>query len=503
MAAVVPLASLSKKQVKLIKEILCIQPVDPEEEERKKWVWKGAKQYGSKPAPPVLMWRLSPDKLYISLPYRFACGLLKQTLNLKEEHIDAFDHEQDKWLAELREYQIEPAMTALNLLKKHNTVTIGLPPGYGKTIIGFWLMFLMKKVGLMFVHRDTIGRQWIKTVNKCVPGCTIWFVGDKMNFKAGEIPHVIVCMKDRYNQIPDYIKAAIGTVIVDEFHCFCTPSAVEPLLSLTPRYIIGESATLERDDGMHAMAQSMVGMHGVFKVSDAPYTIIKLHTNIEVEETKGKRGTNFIELCKSLDASMARNVMICDIVHKNPHRKFIILTHLKEHVSTLNGMMEHYEIKSDTLFGDKSDYSDSPVLIGTTYKMGVGFDEENACKDFSGMKSDTLILANSMKKRQAFEQFRGRVMRAKNPIVIWMYDKNKIPRRHFKKLVSWIEETNGTIIDMHYVPGKIILADDSREIIQGEILKTEQTMQDMQAIQSSKTKTIKLKKSKLPIPAAP
>lgn len=326
------------------------------------------------------------------------------------------------------------------------------------TIMGALLSYLGGFNTLVYCNRLTIAKQWRVTFNKCFPGFEswVWLVGEELQPISG-IPPFIICMDERFNKIPQEFIDAVGMVIIDEAHMFCTPSQVECLLRCQPRFIVAESATLERDDGMHSMVQSIVGLHGVFMISQTPYDFICVNTQVTVEMVKNRFGNNYDQLCKNLAASQQRNLMMVDIVKSNPHRKFIILTKLTDHVELLEKYFTAAGIQSGTLYGNKNTYSDSRVLIGTMPKMGTGFDEENACEGFGGEKSNVLILAHSVKKWQQYEQFRGRVMRCLAPTIIWLNDPNSTTKRHMEELRPWILKTNGTIFPVVYRPGSIRL----------------------------------------------
>ncbi|CAH6418737.1 A18 transcript termination helicase [uncultured virus] len=459
MATVVKLTDFTPQQATQLIKLLTLVPIDPHEEEQKKW-GKQKRKFGAQ-KPPVTMYTLLEDKQHVSIPFRFACTLFGRMMNQDLPHGRVITNNQPPFRATLRDYQVEPAMEAHKQLFTYGTTTIGLPPGFGKTMIGMWLWYLAGVVGLFIMHRDTIARAWMKTVIKCVPDLApyVWFVGESAPPAPGTIPPIIICMDGRMSKIPSYIKKAVGFLCIDEVHLFCTPGRVHCFLDpeINPRYVVVESATVERDDGMHSMVHAVVGMHGVFRVSSQPYHVIQIETGILVEEKRTSWGTSFDEMCKQLAASQARNLMMVDIVISNPHRKFIILTRLADHVELIEAFMQHYGIKVGTLYKSKSTYSDSPVLIGTMPKMGTGFDEANACDDFQGDESNVLIMAHTVKKWQLFEQLRGRIMRSRAPVVLWLADKNKMGRRHLKGLEPWIENTNGKLIQIQYVQGTIVL----------------------------------------------
>lgn len=454
MAVVINITELTREQVDNIPGYLTIQSVNKEEEKYK--IWKNVSNMTTAP-PKVTLKMYSYKDGVLRLPYRFACCLLGRMFNTDLPHLRIINDNIPEFAASLRENQIEQATESLSLLRQYNTVILGLPPGFGKTYLGAWLCYMAGYAIVVLVHREVIGDQWVKTFNTCIPGLSdrIWFVGKDKKMCAN--PAVIICMNTRVNLVPEEIRQSIGTLIIDEAHLFCTVGNVEPLLYFQPRNIIIETATLERIDSMEKMIHLMSGEHGIFEISKIPYQVYKVNTQIEVEESRTARGVNFGQLHKALSENESRNTMIINIVKNNLHRKFIILTRLAEHVRELHRLFLAEGITADTLFKNKNKYINSAVLIGTVPKMGTGFDEENACSNFSGKKSNVLIIVLSVKQWQLYEQMRGRVMRGKSPIVIWLYDRNAICKRHFKELIPWITQTNGVVVDVNYMPDTIEL----------------------------------------------
>jgi hypothetical protein len=208
---------------------------------------------------------------------------------------------------------------------------------------------------------------------------------------------------------------------------------------------------------MESILYALLGTQRVERISQQPYYLYCVHTAVMVNEEQGKEGVRYDRLCADLAAHEYRNTIILNIIINNLHRKFIVLTRVAEHVEMLSRLFTQHSIAHDTLYGKKQSYRDSPVLIGTLSKIGVGFDEANACPDFQGIKSDCVILCHSIKQRGAFEQARGRVMRAAKPVVVWLQDQNAIPKRHLRGLTEWIQHTHGTVRSLQYRPGSIIL----------------------------------------------
>jgi hypothetical protein len=463
MSVIIALIDLNKEQIKLIQDNLTIQPVNKKQEEMKKWPTNKGKFFAPEPA--TLMFIVSSDKKFIRLPYHFGCCLLGKIFNLDKPHMKVIENKDDHpFMIPLREHQIPHIKESLEYLNTYNTTILGVPPGEGKTIMGTRLWYDCGDAGLFLVPMTILFKSWMTTFSKCVPSLIkyIWVVGENGPPAPGEIPAIILCLDTRINKIPEYIMKAIGTLIIDEAHMLCTPTAVECLLACEPKKIIILTATLERPNSMEHMIYRMVGQHGVFKISTAPYLVIRVFTGVKVEEEFNEKGqfkgsVNSGKLYESLSQSEERNNIIIDIIKSNQHCKFIVLSKRVEHVAILYQNLLEEGITCDTLAGDKSVYYDSRALVGTMPKMGTGFDEENACEDYQGIKSNVEILAHSVKEWQAFEQYRGRVMRSSFPIIIWFEDDHKMCKNHWKGLTSWINETNGTIKDIHYYPGSVIL----------------------------------------------
>lgn len=325
------------------------------------------------------------------------------------------------------------------------------------TIMGTMLSWYGGYSTLVLMHRIPIAESWVTTFNRCFgeeyAQQHVWYVGEQ---DQPTEPTLIVCMDERVDQIPDDVLAGIGTLIIDEAPCFCTPSRVHCLLKCQPRYIIAESATFKRLDGMHQMIEAITGTHGIFKIADIPYHFIAIKTRVKVEVTQTKFGMNFDSLCKGLMNNQYRNGIILDIIRTNPHRKFMVICRQVEHAKILETMLQHYGIEHDSLYRNKRQYSDSHVLVGVISKMGIGFDEATFCKDFKGFTSNCMILACSIKKVDVFEQCRNR-MRNSNSIVIWLNDDNGVTKAHLRGLKPHIELTKGTIISVEYFPGQITL----------------------------------------------
>ena len=84
-------------------------------------------------------------------------------------YMKIINNQQPSFTASLRDYQIHQAEKALAYIKSYSTVTIGLPPGEGKTMLGSWLVYQLELMPLIIVPREKLIDQWWNTFNKSIP----------------------------------------------------------------------------------------------------------------------------------------------------------------------------------------------------------------------------------------------------------------------------------------------------------------------------------------------
>lgn len=454
MAVQIPLISIPEEYHEEIIRDLTVTPIDVTYEQMKK-IGRIVPGFMPKVDTAVSVYNIGLDSegvKTIALPYHYA----KEKFGKTNDCIDHYQipgiPEEIKYAAELKESQCEYAIQCYKQLEEFGTTIVGLPPGFGKTFIGSWLAYHLGLMTIVIAPREPLLAQWKHTFNIAIPDAVVWVVGVndsifRVETEKFRMPDIIICLDPRIEKIPENIRRMIGTMIIDEAHMMATPSRIEGLLSIFPKYIILETATLKREDGMHKICNLIAGEEGVFVTANDPYTVFDVQLPfIQAKEESTAMGVSYTSICTSLAENETYNKVIIGIVTENLKRKFIVLTRLVKHAAVLKEMLEAKGITCDTLTGTKKKYTDSVVLIGTFQKIGVGFDEATASATFAGRKSDTLILCHSVKNIQNFEQFRGRVMRVENPHVYWLTPNNKMIKRHMYGLKSWIAETGGKVV---------------------------------------------------------
>lgn len=432
MACAVKKSSISVSQAESIRTMLCLQPVSQNSKYNR----------GTIPEP-IHFYKTNDDT--VDVPYLFAASLFNTTPNTDFP----YPITQLEFIGNLRENQIGPEQEAWDQLSLRGTSTLGLYPGFGKTILGAKLASRAKLMTVVLVHREILTLQWKKSFEDFT-NAKVWIVGEK---NPPPICDVIICMDTRWESLPIQMRDSIGFLIIDEAHAFCTPCHVHCLLAFHPKYILLETASLERDDGMEAMAYAIAGSHGVYRESNNPFNVMKIITNTTPIRKRNRMGIDWTAMVRDTLMDPRRNQIILNIVAANLDRKILILTSLRDHATLIHDALQQMQIPSDYLCGTKKGYQDSTVLTGTISKIGTGFDPATSCPSYMGRPFDLLLLVCSIKKYAMLVQNIGRVFRSTFPTVMHFVDNDSIYKSHWYKARKWYIARNGIISD-HNIENK-------------------------------------------------
>jgi hypothetical protein len=391
--------------------------------------------YGSNETPTVIKLFLS-DNENVLIPFSFAkklCKINPPTFSSRKMNFTGsfFDH------------QTRVFEESKNILSEKNTVILGLYPGFGKTIMGAALSCYLNKRTCVAIVQTVLPKQWIEAFSKFTDSKVI--VWDGKSIINSNIDVVIVT-SGYIEKLPKDIIKSFGTLIIDEAHSFCTKTRITPLLLFEPEYIIAETATLKRPDGAEDMMKAIVGVDEIYIPLKKQFKVIKVNTKI-IPDVKfnyqGKVDWNY--LLKSLITNPLRNDLIVSWILNNISNKSLLLTDRKELISEITKRLEENNIKYDYLCGNKKTYNDSPVLLGTYGKIGVGFDEKNACPDFSGIRINVVYMCFSTKQHWLLEQSAGRGFRSDFPTIVDFVDDHRICLSHYKQREKWYKSRGGQI----------------------------------------------------------
>lgn len=444
MAIHIPRRFLTDQHISVIQKMLLIKPVQKFNNFGNKKTWFMQKQRDDLVNEPVFMYKSDKnsddDNYLVQLPYTFARILLDLPIPNYHPTVSY------QFTSKLYESQVQVVGDAIQGLNNHGSCILNLYTGFGKTVVSAYLGAWSQKITLVLYTNTILEPQWESTFRDFT-NARIWIVKPN-NPPPPEGPHVILCMNTRFQLLSrEYVKN-IGTVIYDEADTFCTPGRVNCLLGVTPKYVIAATATLQRDDGMHAMMESVCGISNIIrKISKKPFIVYKYRTGIEIEQVKNRQGvTDWSKVTLDQSTSKERNLLIYSLIKCNMDSKILVLTWRKsEHVIPLAIWLRQMGINVDYMAGTKKNYQDSQVLVGTISKIGRGFDEKAACDNYNGIRINLLILVGSTKSVKLLEQVAGRAFRSDFPQIIHFVDECSISKNHWYVAKPWYESRNGTV----------------------------------------------------------
>lgn len=335
----------------------------------------------------------------------------------------------------LRPHQKKARDIAINSLTNTGSVILSAEPGFGKTITAIEMLCTINVPTIIFVKQTLILNQWKDALNKYARTKKVATISSKSK-ETGDVFLInpIILKKDTQFQHIDFSK--IKLVIVDELHQIVTKVLHRAFFKFQPQFIIGLSATPYRPImdafapaitwffGKNIIGSKLFRNHIVYRVK----TFFK--PEIRTQPHTGKLDWSAVLTSQANDVD--RNKMIVDIIQCFPERTWLILVKRVEHAKILQNMFMDKGLESETLVGPCQKFNkDTKILIGTTPKVGVGFD--HAPIDALCMAADVL---------EYFEQFLGRCMRRENivPIIIDFQDNFKPLLNHLRIRIQKYKE---------------------------------------------------------------
>lgn len=385
------------------------------------------KNYG--PMKEIVAYRIDRFE-HIYLPFYFA----KNDLMLKQPSRETYVATEFKFKGQLRDSQKVVKDEALELMNKYGSTLLALHVGFGKSILSLYLGSLIKLPILIIVHRIMLIEQWIDSVKNN-------FSDDIRIGRYDTIDDECdICIINVTNipKVSEDVLCRFGLVIVDECHLISTEQFSKSLQYLLPRYVIGLSATPYRNDGMDKIMDLYLGKERIVRSLRVKHLVYQIKTKFEPPVVLTKTGqVDWGKIIEAQSDHEQRNKMIVDIACHFRDRHILILCKRCHHVFQLyNELCERGEHVAKLTGTDKEFDKTCRILIGTTSKIGVGF-------DFNVL--DTLILGSDIE--EYYIQYLGRIFRRPDvePIIFDIVDKNSILKNHFRTRKTVYEEIGGDI----------------------------------------------------------
>jgi superfamily II DNA or RNA helicase len=340
---------------------------------------------------------------------------------------------------------------AARALLGHDIGVLVAPPGVGKTVIGTYLVAARACSTLILVHRRPLLEQWLAqlAVFLDIDRKEIGQIGGAKKTPNGRLDVATIQSLVHKGSVADFV-AGYGHVIVDECHHLPASSFERVIGEAKARYIVGLTATPQRRDGHHPIAEMHLGparftidAKSQAELRPFEHRLIVRETSFRMAARDEKAGIQ--EVYSALARDEARNTLILnDVVRAlDEGRSPILLTERTDHLEYFARRLERLARHLVVLRGGMGARADRAVraqlagipvhqervLLATGRYIGEGFDDA---------RLDTLFLTLPVSWKGTLVQYAGRLHRVhpgKRDVRIFDYVDGEVPMllRMFEK----------------------------------------------------------------------
>jgi superfamily II DNA or RNA helicase len=369
----------------------------------------------------------------VLLPFAYSVRNLK----LKRKKRTMFDVMDASFMGELRDEQSIVKKEAIEILNKKGSVILSMYCGFGKTITSINIACSIGMKTLVIVNKLVLMKQWEESIHLFCPNAVVQKVTPKS--KVDESADFLVVNAINVPKLGPEFFESVGVVIVDEAHLIMAETVSKCMQTVSPRYLIGLTATPYRPDGLDLLLEFYFGKDKIIRELFRKHIVHKVVTNfVPLVEITAQGRMNWGSVLDSQSKDPDRNQLIVNIIQHYKERNFLVLVKRVEQGDLLEKMLLEQNEDVTSLVGSRQTFQiSSRILIGTCSKVGTGFDHP---------KLDTLLLAADVE--EYFIQYLGRCMRTRDgtPMVFDLVDDNRVLNKHYNTRKNIYKKHGGTII---------------------------------------------------------
>jgi superfamily II DNA or RNA helicase len=390
---------------------------------------------------PIIPYRIVDDIIY--LPYSFAKN------NITTLPASLWTGSEELYFnGTLKESQIDVVREASEILKNSGCLNLSLPVGFGKTTISIFLASRFRTKTLVIVHRVVLLNQWNERIKQFCPESTIQILDSKSKWKVDESCDFFIINALNVSKLDNL--DVFKFLIVDEAHLISTKSLCQSLQYVTPDYCLSLSATRHRPDNMQILLDAYFGTVCIERTLYRYHEIYKVKTGLKIDMIKNSAdGLDWGAILKVQSEDIDRNNLICDILQKHSDRTFLVLSKRITQIKKLYEILQERGEDVCCFYGNDKTHQKSRILLSTTQKVGVGYDNSDL---------NALILAADIDNGNTeftdgyYIQFLGRIIGSnrsqdKTPIVFDLVDENFLMLKHWKNR-ELVYKKHGGIVKM-------------------------------------------------------
>jgi len=340
-----------------------------------------------------------------------------------------------QFLGRLRSDQVE----AVEKLTAHDVGVFHAPTAFGKTVTAIGIIVKRQTNTLILTHTRQLVDQWKERLSAYLEDVEIGVIAGNKRNPTGRID--IATYQSLLNRKDNSVDPSIleyGQIIIDECHHISAPNYDRLLSEVRSKYVLGLTATTERQDGHQPIIFMQAGpvryrikeekkkqfeqLVYVRSITDLPSPSL-----IEANDRP-----HIADVFRWLINSENRNQHIIDDVVSeiNQGSNPLVLTERRQHAELINQSLSEQGFETVILRGGMGSrerkeaatlLQSAQVLIATGKYIGEGFDLP---------RLDRLFLALPISWKGSLAQYAGRIHRVsegKEKVVIYDYVDASVP----------------------------------------------------------------------------
>jgi len=160
---------------------------------------------------------------------------------------------------DLREIQKPIADSYIKVAKERGGGLISLKCGGGKTVLALNIACQLKKKTIVVVHKSFLMTQWAERIRQFIPDASIGYIQGKTI--DVEDKDIVLAMLQSLSQkeYDENLFKPYGFSIWDECHHLSAEVFSKAMRKISPKYILGLSATIKRQDNTHHVFKMYLG----------------------------------------------------------------------------------------------------------------------------------------------------------------------------------------------------------------------------------------------------
>lgn len=348
-----------------------------------------------------------------------------------------------KFLGKLRKDQ----SNAVNAMIQHDTGVLHAPTAFGKTVVAIRIIIKRKTNTLILTHNLQLLEQWQERLKSFVPSAEIGTIRGGRKKPTAQIDIATYqSLINRKDNTIDSLVQNYGQIIIDECHHLSAPRFEMVLNDVRAKYVLGLTATPERQDGHQKIIFMTAGpiRHKVKSNHSEKFeqqvVVTQINEQPPIELINPEQRPHISDVYRWLIESNHRTRTITDdviaIIGEGKHP--LVLTERRKHAEIINQLLTDRNIQTVILRGAmkakerkaaREQLNNAQVIVATGKYIGEGFDLP---------RLDTLFLAMPIAWRGLLAQYAGRIHResaGKERVTIFDYVDASIPmlQRMYKK----------------------------------------------------------------------